>query len=71
MIKTDDPNYVRDQRSTALLNTDVQGAERYKAERDRHIEMMRMQERMQTVENNVQDIRNMLLQLTTILQNGK
>jgi len=71
MIKTDDPNYLRDQRSKALINTDVEGAERYKAERARHLDMIRMQERLHNVEGDVHDIKNMLLQITTLLQNGK
>jgi hypothetical protein len=65
----DNPTLVRDITNRALLNTDVEGLEKYKAQRllakKRIEEQEEMKNKVQKLEQDMTDIKNLLQQLVT------
>jgi len=65
----DNPTLVRDITNRALLNTDVEGLEKYKAQRllakKRIEEQEEMKNKVQKLEQDISEIKNLLQQLVT------
>ena len=65
----DNPTLVRDITNRALLNTDVEGLEKYKAQRllakKRIEEQEEMKNKVQKLEQDISEIKNILQQLVT------
>lgn len=65
----DEPTLVRDTTNRALLNTDKEGLERYKAQRllakKRLEEQEQMKEKVNKLEQDVSEIKDLLRQLVT------
>lgn len=65
-IKTNVPNYMKDPNTNVVINTSDE-YDKMKAERKRQKEMHEMKSRMGKLENDISDIKNLLIQLA----NGK
>jgi hypothetical protein len=65
----DNPTLVRDVTNRALLNTDVEGLEKYKAQRllakKRIEEQEEMKNKVEKLEQDISEIKNLLQQLVT------
>ena len=65
----DNPTLVRDITNRALLNTDVEGLEKYKAQRllakKRIEEQEEMKNKVEKLEQDISEIKNLLQQLVT------
>jgi hypothetical protein len=64
-----DPTLIRDTTNRALLNTDVEGLEKYKAQRllakKRLQEQEEMKNKVEKLEQDISEIKNLLQQLVT------
>ena len=67
LIKTEDPSFVRDKRSTAILNTDKAGYTQFRMERERVLQMQRTAQEVATLQQDMKEIK----QLLQLLINGK
>jgi len=70
LLKTDDYRYVRDSRSTAILNIDKQGYAQYLKEREKHLQLYRAVDQVQGLQREMSDIKQMLQQLLNGKTNG-
>jgi hypothetical protein len=70
LLKTDDYRYVRDSRSTAILNIDKQGYNQYLKEREKHLQLYRAVDQVQNLQQEMSDIKQMLQQLLNGKTNG-
>ncbi len=65
----DNPTLIRDVTNRALLNTDVEGLEKYKAQRllakKRIEEQEEMKNKVEKLEQDISEIKNLLQQLVT------
>jgi hypothetical protein len=68
-IKTDSENFMRDQRNSALLNTDVNAFKLYRQQRESQTAVSTVQEQVDGLKQDVSDIKEMLKIL--IKQNSK
>ena len=59
----DHPNLVRDSKSNAILNVDIESLNKYKQERDRLLKLNRVVEEHEQIKNDISDIKNMLIEL--------
>jgi len=62
MIKTDDPNFVRDEGTNALINTNVNAFKLYKQQRES------MQAQSQN-EQEINDLKQKLLEMDALIKN--
>jgi hypothetical protein len=67
LIKTEDPSFVRDKRSTAILNTDKASYTQFRMERERVLQMQRTAQEVATLQQDMKEIK----QLLQLLINGK
>lgn len=63
LAKTNEPDYVKDLTSGGLLNNNTTAFEAYKQKRRSSIEAKQMQERITTLENNMQSVIHLLEQI--------
>jgi hypothetical protein len=70
LLKTDDYRYVRDSRSTAILNIDKQGYAQYLKEREKHLQLYKAVDQVQGLQREMSDIKQMLQQLLNGKTNG-
>lgn len=70
-IRTEDPAFVRDGRSKAILNIDTEAAEMYRAERNRQLEQAQMKSQLAEVKQDMQDLKDMLGQLLKAVDGSK
>ena len=66
-IKTDDPNFIRDKRNSAVINIDKAGYQRFKLEREKALQAQQLQQQVADMQSEMRDIKQMLQQLL----NGK
>lgn len=66
-IKTEDPNYVRDERSSAIINIDKAGYQKFKLEREKAMQVQQLTQQVHSLQSDMQDIKQLLQQLI----NGK
>lgn len=66
-VKTEDPCFVRDTATTALLNIDNAGFHHYMNERQRLLKMQQLQREVEGMKTDMSEIKNLLKQLV----NGK
>lgn len=62
MIKTEIPNLIRDESTSALINTDIDGYRRHLEERKRHQEFDRVKEDVDSIKSDIAFIKQLLLQ---------
>lgn len=70
IIKTEDPNFVRDKRSTAILNIDKAGYTQFKMERERALQAQRTAQEVATLQQDMNEIKQLLQQLINGKTNG-
>lgn len=61
--KTDDPSFVRDKRSRAILNIDKASYTQFRAERERSLQLKKLTEEVDTLRSDVQQIKQLLKRL--------
>jgi len=66
-IKTDDPRFVKDSHTSAIINIDRNGYNRFKLERDKAMQMQNLSHQVDSLQTEMQDIKRLLQQLL----NGK
>jgi hypothetical protein len=59
----DNPHLVRDKKSNAVLNTNVEGLKAYRKQRDERLKINKMVEEFDSLKNDVADIKNLLKEL--------
>jgi uncharacterized protein YlbG (UPF0298 family) len=69
-LKTQDSRFVRDRRSTAILNIDKQGYAHYLKEREKHLQLYKAVDQVQSLQQEMSDIKQMLQQLLNGKTNG-
>ena len=69
-VKTEDPSFVRDPSSTAILNIDKVAYRRFREERERLLEIQRTIAGVQTLRGEMSQIKQLLLQLVNGKTNG-
>lgn len=62
-VKTNKENFVRDTKTNAIINTDVVAFEAYKRERDRILKADALAEEVDSIKNEIYDIKNLLQQI--------
>jgi hypothetical protein len=63
MFKTDDPNFLRDERSHALINTNVGAFKLYKQQRSTVQTQMTQEQKIASLENELSEMRALLKEL--------
>lgn len=63
MIVEQDGKYIRDARSNALINIDKTGYDKFKLEREKALHVQRLTQQVQTLQNEMQVMKQMLQQL--------
>jgi hypothetical protein len=71
LIQTERKEFARDTASMALINTDRAAFMMYKAVRARGSAVEELSAEVQLVKNDMQEIKNMLIQLTRVITDGK
>lgn len=61
--KTDDPKYIRDRRTTAVLNIDREGYEQFKLERAKAKELLRVSQEVRELQQAMTEIKQLLKQI--------
>ena len=59
----DHPNLVRDSKSNAILNVDIESLNKYKQERDYLLKIKNVVKEHEQMKNDISDIKSMLLKL--------
>lgn len=59
----DRPSLVRDTRSNAILNNDLQALNKYREERDEKLRLTQVEERTKRMETDIDEIKNLLKEL--------
>jgi hypothetical protein len=67
-LKTDDVRFVRDRRSTAILNIDSVGYKQFLKERERELQMKKMTEDFRQLQGEMTGIKELLQQLVNGLK---
>lgn len=67
LVKTDDKQFARDPRSSAVLNIDNAAYQHFQQERDRALQMQRVSVEVGQLREELNDIKQLLVQLV----NGK
>lgn len=65
--KTDDPGFVREPRTTAIINIDTKGFKRFKEERAQILKTQQLAKDVASLQSDMKDIKQLLQQLV----NGK
>ena len=68
VIQTEDPRFVRDLHSKALLNTDRVALENHRKKRQREIQQARKWQQMETKVEELNNMRNEILEIKGLLQ---
>mgnify|MGYP003640437610 CR=1 FL=1 len=71
LVRTEKKEFARDTASMALINTDRAAFMQYKAARARGSAVEELSAEVQLVKNDMQEIKNMLTQLTRVITDGK
>lgn len=61
--KTEDPKYIRDRRSSAVLNIDKEGYEQFKLERAKAKELHRVSQEVRALQQDMTEIKQLLIKL--------
>lgn len=69
-VKTEDPSFVREPNTNAVINIDTNGYRRFKEERERVIKMQQLAQDVTSLQNDIGDIKQMLQQLINGKTNG-
>ena len=59
-IKTDEENFIRDRKTTAVLNTDIEALAAYKKERERRVRVESVVEEVESIKNDLSQIKELL-----------
>lgn len=62
--------YARDKKSRALVNTDVNSYKSYKQNRDSNLQVRGLQNTVTNLQEEIKDIKNLLIQLVNGKNNG-
>lgn len=71
LLGTDDPNFVKDPSSKAILNIDKAGYERFKSERAFVLRQQQLEETVSDLQKDVREFKDLLKQLINGNTNGK
>ena len=71
LIRTVKNAYARDTSTMAIINTDRRALEQYKAARKQGSAVTELSAEVQSVKNDMNEIKNMLTQLTRAIADGK
>ena len=71
LVQTEKNAFVRDTTTMAIINTDKQAFAQYKAARKKGSAVEELSAEVQIVKNDMQEIKNMLTQLTRAIADGK
>jgi len=71
LVQTEKNAYARDTSTIAIINTDKRAFEQYKAARKKGSAVEQLSAEVQLVKNDMQEIKNMLTQLTRVIADGK
>jgi len=71
MLSTDDPRFVKDPSSKAILNIDNAGYERFKSERAFALKQQQLEETVYDLQKDVKEFKDLLKQLINGNTNGK
>ena len=71
VLGTDDPHFVKDPTSKAILNIDNAGYERFKSERAFVLKQQQLEETVHTLQQDVKEFKDLLKQLINRNTNGK
>lgn len=69
-VKTEDPSFVRESATNAVINIDTTGYRRFKEERERVIKMQQLAQDVAGLQTDIGDIKQMLQQLINGKTNG-
>lgn len=64
LIQTDESAFARDVSTMALINTDVAAFAQYKSQRQRSVQVRELSAEVTTLKNDIEEIKQMLIQLT-------
>ena len=68
--KTDHPSFIRNMDTSAILNIDTHGYKKYKDERARIIKLEQLSQSVETLQQDMSDIKTLLQQLVNGRTNG-
>lgn len=71
LVQTEKKEFARDVVSMAIINTDRQAFAQYKAARQKGSAVEELSAEVQLVKKDMQEIKNMLTQLTRVIADGK
>lgn len=71
LLGTDDPNFVKDPVSKAILNIDKAGYDRFKNERAFHLRQQQLETTVNDLQKDVKEFKDLLKQLINGNTNGK
>ena len=71
LVQTEKTAYARDTSTMAIINTDRQAFAQYKAARKKGSAVEELSAEVQLVKNDMQEIKNMMTQLTRVIADGK
>lgn len=68
--KTEDPSFIKDRVTGAVINRDVKSFNKFKEERNRILEQQRLANEVNQLKSDVTEIKQLLLQLVNGKTNG-
>ena len=68
-VKTEDPDFCRDDNSKALINTNAYAFKLYKQQRDTNLKTTKYEEKIKSLENEIEELKQMVKTLVE-KQNG-
>lgn len=69
-VKTEDPSFIKDRATGAVINRDVVGFNKFKEERRRILEQQKLANEVNQLKSDVTEIKQLLLQLVNGKTNG-
>lgn len=60
LIKTEQPGFLRDERNSAIINTDVEAYKTYKQIRDERIKNLKLSQDVDMLKNDIGEIKDLL-----------
>jgi len=64
LVQTEESQFSRDTSTMALINTDAAAFAQYKAQRSKTMQVKELTEEVNTLKNDIEEIKQMLIQLT-------
>jgi len=67
-VKTDNPDFVKDQKTGALVSSDISAFNKFKAEQERIDQIKNQENDLNSIKSEVSELKNQISEITKMLQ---